>query len=515
MGCLFSNDGKTGTSFKDSLKKKINQSKKQTAELRIKTQENNLNTSKYSFNLQGSNCERDQLGSHLDLKINEQEGSVFKNYTLIDSRFKGCQNPLINYCIVSHNLTQSVRYIRQITWDCLTKPAIVEYVQKKKLEHINLPEIYEIYSDHKSYYLIEDYCSGNTLSYHIKENGQVSEQKCIEIMFQMLTLFEYLHSQHLYHGELQLDSFMFSDESQNPILKLVDIEPLFSKTAFHKDGEQIYYYSPEYCKTKQKQKYGDVWAIGMIGYQLLTNYHPQKNGTQLTFQQIIKNILRGGMKLDCVDFEKYSEYCKNFITKLLQYNFKSRTTIEQALETTWIKSINNSQKAVEGFKQMRKVKDIKNINDVQACILLLMVNHFNQQQKQFFATIFNTFDTNRDQKISFNELQDAYRSLYPGQNYEEVLELFKKVDFDRNGFLEFHEFIIAAVDKSSLLTNQHLQVTFKMIDKNHSGKISIDEIQNICSLDYKCVKFNFDKTTKDQNNNMTFSQFKELMLSLL
>ena len=36
-----------------------------------------------------------------------------------------------------------------------------------------------------------------------------------------------------------------------------------------------------------------------------------------------------------------------------------------------------------------------------------------------------------------------------------------------------------------------------MIDKNHSGKISIDEIQNICSLDYNCVKFNFDKTTKD------------------
>lgn len=43
---------------------------------------------------------------------------------------------------------------------------------------------------------------------------------------------------------------MFSDESQNPILKLVDIEPLFSKTVFHKEGEQVYYYSPEFCKTK-------------------------------------------------------------------------------------------------------------------------------------------------------------------------------------------------------------------------------------------------------------------------
>ncbi|CAD8157175.1 unnamed protein product [Paramecium pentaurelia] len=516
MGCLFSKQDKTGTSFKDSLKKKISQSKKQAAEIRVKTQENNLNTSKYSFNLQVSkSLEREQLGSNLDLKINEQDGSVFKNYTLIDSRFKGCQNSLINYCIVSHNLTQSVRYIRQLNWDCLTKPAIVEYVQKKKLEHINLPEIYEIYSDPKNYYLIEDYCSGNTLSAYLRENGSVSEQKGIQIMYQMLTLFEYLHSQHLYHGELQLESFMFSDESQNPVLKLVDIEPLFSKTVYHKEGEQVYYYSPEFCKTRQKQKQCDIWAIGMIGYQLLTNYHPQKSGTQLTIQQITKNIIRGGMRLDCIDFERFSDNCKSFIRKLLTYESKQRISIQQALETTWIKQINNSQKTVEAFQQMRNVKKLKNINNVQACILLLMVNHFNQQQKLFFASIFNTFDTNRDQKISFDELQEAYRSLYPGQNYEEIIELFKKVDFDKNGFLDFHEFIIAAVDKASLLTNQHLLVTFKMIDKNHSGKISIDEILNICSLDYNCVKFNFDKTSKDQNNNMTFTQFKELMLSLL
>lgn len=71
---------------------------------------------------------------------------------------------------------------------------------------------------------------------------------------------------------------MFLDESPNLIIKLVDLEPLFCNSV-RKENEEVYYYSPEFCKNKSKTKSNDIWAIGMIGYELVTRYHPLKSVT--------------------------------------------------------------------------------------------------------------------------------------------------------------------------------------------------------------------------------------------
>jgi serine/threonine protein kinase len=72
---------------------------------------------------------------------------------------------------------------------------------------------------------------------------------------------------------------MFLDESSDFIIKLVDVEPLFEKKTVRKIADETLYYSPEYCKTKKKTKSNDIWAIGMIAYQLLTNYQPYRQST--------------------------------------------------------------------------------------------------------------------------------------------------------------------------------------------------------------------------------------------
>lgn len=39
-----------------------------------------------------------------------------------------------------------------------------------------------MYSDPKNYYLVEDYCSGNTLATYLKDNGAIPEAKCALIL---------------------------------------------------------------------------------------------------------------------------------------------------------------------------------------------------------------------------------------------------------------------------------------------------------------------------------------------
>jgi calcium-dependent protein kinase len=52
-------------------------------------------------------------------------------------------------------------------------------------------------------------------------------------------------------------------------------------------------------------------------------------------------------------------------------------------------------------------------------------------------------------------------------------------DKDRNKYVDYQEFIAAASDKAKLLNLNNLQVAFKLLDRDNSGRISVDEIREV------------------------------------
>ena len=65
---------------------------------------------------------------------------------------------------------------------------------------------------------------------------------------------------------------------------------------------------------------------------------------------------------------------------------------------------------------------------------------------------------------------------------EEVEAMFRAVDTDNSGFIDYSEFVVAAMNESQLTTNEKLQGAFKMFDKDGSGIISADEIREVLSF---------------------------------
>jgi len=62
---------------------------------------------------------------------------------------------------------------------------------------------------------------------------------------------------------------------------------------------------------------------------------------------------------------------------------------------------------------------------------------------------------------------------------EDIIKMFNSVDIDKSGFIDYSEFVVAAMNEKNLLTNEKLQSAFKMFDKDGSGFISADEIKEI------------------------------------
>lgn len=49
--------------------------------------------------------------------------------------------------------------------------------------------------------------------------------------------------------------------------------------------------------------------------------------------------------------------------------------------------------------------------------------------------------------------------------------MFSKIDCDGNGYIDYTEFVAAAMDLNDLLTEEKLQRAFDMFDQDKSGSI--------------------------------------------
>ena len=130
---------------------------------------------------------------------------------------------------------------------------------------------------------------------------------------------------------------------------------------------------------------------------------------------------------------------------------------------------------------------------------------------------------NGDGKITEEELYKGLSQKIKSNSLrEDVKEIYQKLDMDSDGYIEYEEFVRAAVSKEKFLGDNVLKFAFRFFDKDNSGKITADEIERIFKKGVtdkenveKSLKNIINEVDLDRDGKISFDEFAKVMKKML
>ena len=101
---------------------------------------------------------------------------------------------------------------------------------------------------------------------------------------------------------------------------------------------------------------------------------------------------------------------------------------------------------------------------------------FNNREADHYLKVFYMINRTSDGMCTKQQFIEAFWSLgFTDISEHELDSLLAYIDDDRNGFVTFTEFLMAAVHPDDVLTSTKLLSAFKSFDIDNGGSISVQE----------------------------------------
>lgn len=163
---------------------------------------------------------------------------------------------------------------------------VLEAKTAARLSHPNLVNVFDQGSDSGTTFLVMEYVSGITLRDALNEYGPLPPLRALEMLAQILSGLAAAHRAGILHRDLKPDNVLLADDGR---VKLGDFGLARAISAHTSTGDlvgTIAYLSPELVTRGLADARSDVYAAGILLYELLTGKQPfeGEQAVQIAYQ---------------------------------------------------------------------------------------------------------------------------------------------------------------------------------------------------------------------------------------
>ena len=360
-------------------------------------------------------------------------------------------------------------------------------------------------------------CTGgeffDRLAKRAKENKMYTEKDGARILKQILQAVNYLHSHGVCHRDLKPENILFSTISEDSQVKLIDFG--LSKV-FDGDNNTMkgtvgttFYMAPEVINGKYDEKC-DIWSCGVILYIMLCGKPPFYSSDE---EELKEKICSMQYDLNYKEFLNVSQDALDLI-KSIFVPMEQRPSAYDLLNTKWIKENAPNSKNLSINVDWNHVKDYSHLNLLQKSVINFTAFHLNEEDTMKFVEMFKSLDENNDGVLSMEEIRKGMEDCKFESNIivDDIVNMFNDMDIDKNGLVNYTEFVSALMDYRKMIKKEQLLECFKSYDTDGSGKISFDEFCDMIKpQNEKEKKELYDLYNKFDNNGDGEIDFEEFV----
>lgn len=162
------------------------------------------------------------------------------------------------------------------------------------MSHPNIVEIYDVGYDNGKYYIVMEYIHGPTLRQLIRQRGVMNQDEAINIMKQLVSAVSHANRNGIIHRDIKSQNVMVKADGT---VKLSD----FGIAAVKGEDEitqsntimgTAAYLAPELAKGNAASAQSDIYALGIVFYEMLTGEIPftGESGVEIALKHIHDEI---------------------------------------------------------------------------------------------------------------------------------------------------------------------------------------------------------------------------------
>lgn len=192
--------------------------------------------------------------------------------------------------------------IKVLRYDFLNDQSAIRRFQREmlastELVHPNIVTVYDAGQEGETQFLVMEYVKGMDLKRYIQTQYPIPYDRIVDIMQQILSAVTLAHQHRIIHRDLKPQNILI-DESGTVKITDFGIAVALSETSITQTNSMlgsVHYLSPEQARGSMATNQSDIYAIGIILYEMLTGKVPFDGESAVTialkhFQEKIPSV---------------------------------------------------------------------------------------------------------------------------------------------------------------------------------------------------------------------------------